>query len=86
MEEENRKLKIKLDQYRATILDERDIKNELVEKLNIIKQLVNTPLSRNRSSKAGKINFLAGSGSLQLNNNLTPIDIINEIKKIVSNE
>ena len=56
MEEENRKLKIKLDQYRATILDERDIKNELVEKLNIIKQLVNTPLSRNRSSKAGKIN------------------------------
>lgn len=86
MEEENRKLKIKLDQYRATILDERDIKNELVEKLNIIKQLVNTPLSRNRSSKAGKINFLAGSGSLQLNNNLTPIDIINEIKKVVSNE
>jgi len=86
MEEENIKLKIKLDQYRSTIVDERDIKNELVEKLNIIKQLVNTPLSRNRSSKAGKINFLAGSGSLQFNSNLTPIDIINEIKKIVSNE
>lgn len=86
MEAENIKLKIKLDQYRATILDEREIKNELVEKLNIIKDLVNTPLSRNRSSKAGKINFLAGSGSLQLNNNLTPIDIINEIKKVVSNE
>lgn len=82
MEEENRKLKIKLDQYRTTILNEREIKKELVEKLNIIKDLVNTPLSRNRSAKSAKVNFLAGSGSIQLNSNLTPIDIINEIKDI----
>lgn len=85
MEAENIKLKKKLEQHRATIIDERKIKDELVEKLNLIKDLVNTPLSMNKSSKAAKINFL-GSSPVKPKNNSTPTKIINQIKKIINNE
>ena len=84
MNDEDKKMKFKIDKYHEALIEEREIKKQLVEKLNTIKLLVNTPLSRNKASKAGKINFLAGNGSLQLNNNLRPIDIIKEIQKLLS--
>ena len=85
MEAENIKLKKKLEQHRATIIDERKIKDELVNKLNLIKDLVNTPLSMNRSSRAAKIKFL-GSSPVKPKTNSTPTNIINQIKKILNNE
>jgi RecB family endonuclease NucS len=81
MNTENNKLKLKIEKYHETLVEERKIKDQLVEKLNIIKELVNMPLSRNKSTKAGKIDFLAGNNSLQ--NNFTPMEIINKIKRIL---
>jgi hypothetical protein len=62
-EEQIAQLEANLQLYDETLMKERKIKEQLLDKLEYIKELVNTP-TKKKQVKSARTDFLAGNGSL----------------------
>ena len=69
--------------YNNTLIKERKIKEQLINKLEDIKKLVNRPIKKIPLHSA-RINFLAGTGSLETSGNKTEEEIIKLIREILN--
>ena len=82
-EEQIAQLEANLQLYDETLMKERKIKEQLLDKLEYIKDLVNTP-TKKKQVKSVRTDFLAGNGSLQSRGgNKSPAEIVQIIRDIL---
>ena len=83
-EQQIAQLESNLQLYNETLIKERKIKEQLINKLEYIKELVNTPIKK-KQVKSARTDFLAGNGSLvgPSRGNKSPAEILQIIREIL---
>jgi hypothetical protein len=82
-EEQIAQLEANLQLYDETLMKERKIKEQLLDKLEYIKELVNTP-TKKKQVKSARTDFLAGNGSLlSRGGNKSSAEIVQIIRDIL---
>ena len=82
-EQQIAQLEANLQLYDETLMKERKIKEQLLDKLEYIKDLVNTP-TKKIQVKSARIDFLSGNGSLQSRGgNKSSAEIVQIIRDIL---
>ena len=81
-EEELKELREKNSKYKKIIIKEREIKDSLVKKLELIEYLVNLPVSDYNPLKALRLDFLSSLTSLQTVSSITESDILKQIREL----